>query len=238
MLYIFYGTDIETSRQKAAKLVDSLRTKKPDAAYVRIDSDHWHPTILEEHIGGQGLFSNKYILFLDRLSADTEIRDVLVDSLETLQTSANIFVILEGKVLADTKKAFEKHAEKTVVSDLGERPISKEFNVFALADAITTRDRVKAWTIYRDAIDLGHEPEALAGTLFWQAKSIYLTYDASSAVASGLSPFVFTKSKKATTKYSSAEMNIFMNELISTYHDAHRGLVSLELGIEQLLLKL
>ena len=78
MLYAFYGSDVSKSAEKARALVASLQTKRPDAAYVKVDGDTWDPSILESHLGGQGLFSNKYIVFIDRVAEAADARDSLI----------------------------------------------------------------------------------------------------------------------------------------------------------------
>jgi DNA polymerase III delta subunit len=240
MLYVFYGSDIAKSSSKALALVESLRSKKPDAAFVRLEAKDWEPSIIEQHLGGQGLFSNKYIVLLDRLSENAEAKEGLGDFIPAFQESANIFIALEGKLNAELKKAFEKHADKTVVSDVA--PAAKafggggEFNIFALADAIGTRDAFKSWRLYREAIENGIEPENIVGTLFWQAKSMALSKEARSASEAGLSPFVFSKSKKYAATYSEEEMSRLVSDLIILYHNGHRGMNDLELSIEKLLL--
>ena len=137
----------------------------------------------------------------------------------------------------ELKKALEKNAEKVVVTDLKEAAtFKKDFNVFALGDALGARDAFKAWMTYRQAIENGLEPENVLGTLFWQAKSIALASSASSASESGLSPFVFSKAKKYAGNYSHEELNGLVSNLITLYHDGHRGMVDMETGIERLLL--
>lgn len=237
MLYVFHGSLISKSAEKALTLVESLRIKKPDAAFVRIEAKDWNPALIEEHLGGQGLFSNKYIVFLDRLSENTEAKESLVDFIPALQESPNIFIVLEAKLNAELKKSFEKHAEKTVTSE--EQAASNkrsDFNVFALADALGSRDAFKAWKTYREAIENGLEPENIIGTLFWQSKSMALAMPATSAVAAGLSPFVFSKSKRYAGNYSPEEIVDLNRRLITLYHDGHRGIHDLELAVERLLL--
>lgn len=239
MLYVFYGTDIAGSSSKALKLVESLRTKKPDAAFARVEAKDWSVDLIQEHLGGQGLFSNKYIILLDRLSESSEAKEELADYISAFQESPNIFIALEGKLNAELKKAFEKHAEKAVVTDKVEAKggFGKgDFNIFALADAVGNRDAFKSWKIYREAIENGIEPENIVGTLFWQAKSMVLAREASSASQAGVSPFVFTKSKRYANNYSKDEMGKLVNELIILYHNGHRGINNLELSIEKVLL--
>lgn len=239
MLYVFYGTDVSKSSAKALSLVESLRAKRPDAAFARVEAKDWNPALIQEHLGGQGLFSNKYIILLDRLSESAEAKDELADYASAFQESPNIFIALEGKLNAELKKAFEKHAEKSVVTDQVESKSSfgkGDFNIFALADAVGSRDALKSWRIYREAIENGLEPENIVGTLFWQAKSMALSREAKSASEAGVSPFVFSKSKKYASNYSKEEMDGLVRDLIFLYHDGHRGMSDLELSIERLLL--
>jgi DNA polymerase III delta subunit len=242
MLYVFHGTDISKSLEKARHLIDSLRAKKPDASYVPINADNWHASIVEEHLGGQGLFSNKYIVFLDRVTENDEAKEAISGFVQAMNESTNIFVTLEGKLNAELKKVFEKHAEKVVVTDLpavGKSFGAKgDFNVFALADAVGNRDRARSWAIYRQAIDQGLESESILGTLFWQMKSMIVANEGKSAAETGLSPFVFSKSKKYSSNYSVSELKTFLTRLITLYHDGHRGMVDLELATEKLLLEL
>jgi DNA polymerase III delta subunit len=240
MLYVFYGSDVSKSSSKALALVESLRTKRPDAAFIRLEAKDWDPSVVEQHLGGQGLFSNKYIVLLDRLSENTEAKEALSDFIAAFQESPNIFIALEGKLNAELKKAFEKSAEKSVVSDIpaeSKGGFGKgDFNIFALADALGMRDAFKSWKIYREAIDNGIEPENIVGTLFWQAKSMVLARDAKSAGEAGVSPFVFSKAKKYAGNYSDEEMKGLVSDLIVLYHNGHRGMNDLELSIEKLLL--
>ncbi|MFA6554535.1 MAG: hypothetical protein WCS89_03425 [Candidatus Paceibacterota bacterium] len=238
MLYIFHGTNISKSSDKARSLVNSLRAKKPDATYVEINSDNWNPSIIEEHLGGQGLFSSKYIIFLNRLAEKEDVREKLIEMLSVMKESDNIFIINEGKILAELKKAFDKNGDKVVVSDEVKSSVTKDFNIFSLADAIGAKDRFKAWSIYRQAIEKGLESESILGTIFWQIKSMVLAFDAKSASEAGLNPFVYSKAKKFSSNYSKQELSDLLLKSITLYHEGHRGRVDLELGTEKLLLKL
>lgn len=207
MLYIFHGADVATAGTKARALIESLRAKRPDAAYDKVDGDSWNPAIIEGHLGGQGLFSSKYIIFLDRVTENAEAKEALPDLASALQESTNIFIVLEGKINAALKKAIDKSAEKIVECEKKEAASGKpDFNIFGLADAVGKRDTFKAWTLYREAVDQGIESEAIIGMLFWKAKTIQ---------------------DKSLAK-----------ELVTLYHEGHRGRRNLELGIEQCILNL
>lgn len=247
MLYVYHGTDTASAVTKATALVASLRAKKPDASYVRVEAGQWSPSVIEEHIGGQGLFSNKYIILLDRVTENVEAKESLAGYAAVMAESTNIFIILEGKLNAELKNAFEKSAEKMVECEkkevitkgFGATTVgSGEFNIFALADAVGARDTFKAWSIYRQAVDAGTEPENIIGTLFWQVKSMKLAAKTKSAGEAGLSPFVFSKAKKAAGNYSEVELNSLTEKLITVYHDAHRGMCDAELAVERVMLGL
>jgi uncharacterized protein YdaT len=62
--------------------------------------------------------------------------------------------------------------------------------------------------------------------------------DASNAASSGLSPFVYSKAKKHAENYSKEELSKLLEDLIIIYHDAHRGVVDAELGVEKVMLRL
>ncbi len=173
MLYVFHGTDIQQAGAKARSLIESLRAKRPDAAFEKLDGDSWNPSVIEGHLGGQGLFSSKYIVFLDRVTENAEAKDGLPDLTEAMGESENIFIVLEGKLNAELKRAVEKNAEKIVECEPKAGAAKKpESNIFALADAVGKKDPVKSWMLYRQAIENGAEPEALIGMMFWKAKSV------------------------------------------------------------------
>ncbi|MEK7184805.1 MAG: hypothetical protein AAB683_01565 [Patescibacteria group bacterium] len=219
MIYFYYGTDIEKTIKKSHELVDSLRKKKPDAGFFKIDSENFDSAMLEGYIGGQGLFSNKYIIFLDRLCEKKEIKDEFIDKLKEIGASENIFIILEGKIDKITAVKIEKKAEKTVKFDLAET--GKNFdrggnNAFALADAIGKRNKKEAWMLYRKAIDGGEAVEALHGMVFWKIKSLILS--------------------GGNNVWKNDELLAVLDELITIYHEARRGRYELETGLEVFIL--
>ena len=218
MFYLYHGTDTKTSLAKARATIKSLRTKRVDATFIEIDADNWSAAAIQEHIGGQGLFSEKYIIFLNRVTESAEAKEEVGKLASLMQESANIFIDVEGKLNIDLKKSLEKCAEKTVVSDIEKVPAKKDFNVFALGDALGARESGKAWALYRQAIDAGQEIEAIVGMMFWKIKTV---------LVGGY-----------VSKYSKDELQELLGKLITIYHDGHRGLVDMELSVEKLLLDL
>src|SRR3989344_461017 len=74
MIYLLYGTDTLKSREKSRALLNNIFAKKPNASYIRIDKENFDESEVEELIGGQGLFENKYIIVFDGLFSDKNIK--------------------------------------------------------------------------------------------------------------------------------------------------------------------
>ncbi len=215
MIYLYHGTDIDKARVKAHDLISSLQKKKPDASFFKMDSENFNESILSEYIESQGLFSNKYIVFLDRISENKDNKEILISNIDEIKESGNIFIILEGKLDKATATKIEKKSEKFVVFQIEEeaKPV---FNAFALADAFGKRNKKEAWFLYRKSVDKGEAPEALHGMIFWKVKSMLL---------SGFGG------------WSESELKKTLHELILIYHDARRGKHDLETRLERYLLE-
>ncbi|MES3031476.1 MAG: hypothetical protein V4697_03630 [Patescibacteria group bacterium] len=216
MIYFFHGTDVEKARGKAHDLIESLQKKKPDASFVKIDAENFSVHILDEYIGGQGLFVSKNIVFLDRLCEKKDIKEEFVGKIKEIAESENIFIVLEGKLDKVTLGKIEKKAEKTAAFDFAEKPAKKEYGAFAFADAFGKKDRKNAWMLYRKAIDGGEAPEALHGMIFWKAKTMMLA-------GGGYG-------------WSGVELKKTLDDLVTVYHDSRRGVHELETGLEAFLL--
>lgn len=217
MIYFFHGTDIDKARTKAHELIDSLRKKKPDAAFFSINAENFNPAQLQEYIGGQGLFSNKYIVFLDRLCEKKETKVEFIDMLKEISESENIFIILEGKIDKATATKIEKKSEKVIAFDLKEvQKKEEDSNVFELANALSRKDKKELWMLYREYVDKGSAPEELHGILFWKAKTMLLV--------------------GGNGYWKQEELLSFIEGLITVYHESRRGTHELETGLEAFLL--
>lgn len=217
MIYFFHGTDTDKARYKAHELIDSLRKKRPDASFFSINSENFNPTQLQEYIGGQGLFSNKYIVFLDRLCEKKEVKADFIDVLKEISESENIFIALEGKLDKATTTKIEKKSEKSAAFDLKENQIKEEdSNVFELANVLGRKDKKELWMLYREYVDRGSAPEELHGILFWKAKTMMLS---------------------GSSAWNQHELTVLIDGLITVYHEARRGTHELETGLEAFLLK-
>lgn len=217
MLYFLYGQDSKKSRDKAHELFLFLQKKKPNASLFKLNRENFTPDILSEYVEGRGLFEEKYIVFLDEICSDKNIKEKLLGKIEDISKSANVFVLLEGKLDKTTASKIEKFSEKTQNFELTEKIQKEPYNAFALADAFGNRDRKTAWMLYRKAIDRGEAPEALHGMLFWKAKTLALS-------SAGI--------------YDKEEIMKIIEKLVIIYHESRRGNGEIETKVETFLLEL
>ncbi len=213
MLYVFSGTDTRKVAEKANTLVATLRAKKPDASIVHV-SEEITDTLIDELVGGQGLFERKLIAVLEHIFDDTESFEVISHRLTDFKGSENIFIFKEGALLKKPKTAVEKYAEKFFEFTASKETVRP--NDFALADAVGRRDKKSAWVLYLEAIDRGSAPEALHGMVFWKLKTML--------------------QRKTFGAFSESELREFLKKLVTVYHEARRGRGEMKEGVEEFVL--
>ena len=134
---------------------------------------------------------------------------------EGLQKSPHTFVFQEEKLL---KKPLDFLAKKGVaVERLPEEKKEEVFNVFSIANAFAARDRKKMWLLLGEALRADVAPEALAGMLHWKVRDLL--------------------AKNAPGKFTQTELKTISRELVTLYHEAHKGGGSLDLLLERFVLK-
>ena len=239
MFYFLHG-DVPRAVDKANQMIGAMLKKQPDASRFKLEGDSFSVSELQELMGGQGLFSNKYIIDLRRLLEDESVKSETLGLIKELADSPNVFIWVEGKVKAADLKKIEKHSAKV---QSFESPKSREaaskpfFNIFSLGDAFGERNKKKLWTGYIDALN-HFAVEEIHGTLFWQLKNMIITTKISSAADAGLKPFVFNKAKVFAKNYSQEELEKLSSELVSISHDSRRGKQDFKIALERFCLSL
>jgi len=139
---------------------------------------------------------------------------LLAKDLKIIQESNTIFIFSEDILKIADQKKYEKYATIEIYT---EKKVTQtpRINVFAIADAYGRKDKVGTWVLYREAIDKGTEPEAIAGMIFWKIKTLLLS-----------GTIVFNK--KLLKKYS--------GELVELYHESHQGKKDFPIALEQFIL--
>ena len=243
MIYLLYGSDTEKARAKLHELVASLVKKKPDASHVIMSDEFFSENLLEEYLGGSGLFSQKMIVEALNVFRNKDAKEIVVKKLKEVKESENVFVFLEGELDKKALEKFEKNSEK--IQEFAEVQPSKakveprlSFNIFALTDAFGRRDRKNLWVLYTKAKMEEKADEEIHGILFWQAKSMLLASKSKNASESGLKPFVYEKSRQMASNFKDGELEKISMKLVSMYHDAHRGLCDFSDSLEKFILEL
>lgn len=215
MLYLIHGTDRAKVIAEARRLIGELRKRRPDAELFTVSADGLNPARLRELALEQGLFEAKHIVSVKDAFSRKDTMEELVALLPELAASPNVFIFSESSVLKPVGDAFATHAQKVFAFDA---PKKEKPNVFALANALAVRDRQKLWVEYTKALRRGAVPEELSGMLFWKVKEML--------------------GGERTGRFSTEELRVIARKLITMYHEAHRGKIDFEVGLEQFILSL
>ena len=247
MIYFYYGTDIESARKKAKITVDSLLSKKPDATLIKIGDEDLSESKIIELSGSQALFSSKYIVFLYKTFDNKENKEFLLKNLKEIAGSDNIFIFAEGKMDKTALTKIEKNAEKVQEFVKPEKSLNKKeklaligekIDFFEFADALGRRDKRGLWVLYQDALAEQVPAEEVHGIFFWQVKSMLLAKKCKTAEEANMKSFPFEKARGYSRNYKDGELENISSNLISMYHEAHRGNIDFFVALEKFVLEL
>ena len=207
MIYIVAGNDNKKKSEYINKICKNTNL-------IDIPEGQITKELILNYANGVSLFGEKNsIKVFNVLKSDT--LDISTEELESIKNSNNIFIFNEDKILAADEKKYKKFAEEIVKFEEKKTAKAPQLNTFAIADAYGARDKVKAWILYREAIDQGTEPEPISGMLFWKIKNMLLT---------------------GSKVFTSESLKHQSSELMSLYHLAHRGERDFTVGLEQFIL--
>ena len=218
-----HGTDHKKARDKTRALTDALQKKKPDALFYRITTQNYAENPIESLVSGQGLFESKYIVFYDNIFESKEIKEKIAGVLAEIKESDNIFIFLEKEIDKKTLDKMTKCAEKVQEFTASETKTKKEYNPFAISDALHARDKKRLWMLLLEAKKKGNAAEEIHGIIWWQVKVLKLVSISRDAKEADLSPFVFSKARVAAGNFSKEQIVGMLSDLVAMYHDAHRG---------------
>lgn len=238
MIYLIYGNKHQEVRNKVRSIVDAQIAKKPDAIHFRITNENWKSTNVDELLSGQGLFVQKYIVVFDNLLREKDIDEVLFEKMKEFSESNHIFIFSEGELTKEILKKIEKRAEK--VQDISKEKIEKKqsFQIFSLADAFGSRNKKELWVLYQKVLLSGVSAEEIHPILYWQVKAMLSASVSVSAEDAGLSPYVYSKSKRYASGFKEGELQNISSKLVALYHDTRRGIVEFDTALERFVLGL
>ncbi len=236
MLYFLYGTDTHKARKKLHELLTLAQKKRPDAELFKITTENWSEGQFDELLIARGLFESKYTVVLDNLFEKKDIKDYILDRLQALADSEQIFLSLESKVDAGALKKIEAQAKQ--VQEFAKAESKKqELNIFAITNGLVEKDKKSLWISYVDLLSRGGVAEEIHGVLFWQVKNMILASRADSQKDTGLSPFVYKNALTGARKYESEELLEMSSQLVDMTHRVRSGQGELEVMLEKWILQ-
>ena len=233
MLYVFYGNDVIGVREKAHSFLSAQGRASEGVENVSIEN--YDQGILRDSAQATSLFAGVQVVLIDTLSEDGDAFASLLEEVPLLAESANIFVVIEGTLLAAPKKIFTEHATDMIEV---KKATGEAFNGFALADALLRRDKKSLWILLVEARRNGLSSEEIIGTLFWQLKILRLAERTKSPEEAGQKPFVYNKAKRALSLFKKGELDTLSRDMLALYHDGHMGKRDIEIALEQWVLSL
>ncbi len=235
MIYLIYGTDNQKARKKLHELTDLAQKKRPEAEIFKITIENWSEPQFDELLVAQGLFESKYTVVLDNLFEKKDCKSYIVDRLEEMKDSDQIFLILEGSIDVATLKKLEKNSKQTQEFVLKETK-KENGSIFSITNGLIDKDRKKLWISYLDFISKGTSPEEIHGIFFWQVKNMILAGKSKSASETGLSPFVYRNAESGARKYKIEELIKMSGELVEMTHRVRTGKGDLDIMLEKWIL--
>ncbi|MFA6392746.1 MAG: hypothetical protein WCW54_01525 [Candidatus Paceibacterota bacterium] len=206
MIYVLVGNDI-----KARSLhIKELTINRESFLINNTDLDK---DLIMNYANNISLFNESPAVIIEDV-LNEECITFSKEELNFLKESKTLFIFKEDKMSAINQKKYKKYGEIKVFEE--KKVVLKEnFNIFNIADAFASRDKVLTWTLFHQCINQGIEGEAIAGILFWKIKMMILS-----------SSRIFNKD----------ELKRQSSSIVSLYHKAHRGECDLYISLEQFIL--
>ena len=235
MIYLLYGSDERKARKKLHELLDIAGKKRPGAELFKLNSENWSEEQFDELMVSKGLFENKYTVVLDHLFERKEIKDYIVEKLDKVAKSEQIFLMLEGKVDSATTKKIGKYA-KQVQEFVKVEKRKEDLNIFSITNGLINKDKKKLWISFVDLLRKGAGAEEIHGILFWQIKNMIIASRSKNISETGLSPFVYQNAISGSKKYNREELQKMANDLVEMTHKVRIGMGELDFMLEKWIL--
>lgn len=232
MLYVIYGKDSIKARKKLHELLDWAKKKRPEAELFKITTENWSSSQFEELLVSQGLFDTKYTVVLDGLFEKKDIKEFIVDKVEEISQSDQLFFLLDTTIDAASLKKIEKYA-KQIQEFLPKEDKKNEPNVFAVTSGLLERDKRRLWVDYTDLLRRGGVPEEIHGIFFWQIKNMIIASRAKSQTETGLSPYAYKNALSGTRKFRTEELLKMSSDLVEITHKVRTGMGDMAIMLER-----
>jgi len=114
----------------------------------------------------------------------------------------------------------------------------REFNIFALTDALGARKKKEAWVLYQKALFSGIMAEEVFFKIFWLVKSMLIASRTKNVGETDMKIFPYNKAKSFLKNFKSGELEKLSEDLVVGYIRARQGQGEVEVLVEKTLLSL
>lgn len=181
---------------------------------------------------------DKYIFDPDNFDRSA-VEEVLLS--ESLFGTPRVIVFKDLKTELESLKTILKQSphQISIVDTKVKAPKSgKEFNPFALADALADRDRKRLWLLWTENIRGGAAADELFWRLAWQVKVMLLVGVSSAQEKLDLKPFVESKARRALKNWPLSELKKLYSDLTEAYHHTYHDSDDFSFRLEKIILNI
>lgn len=213
MIYLFTGDD---SKKRIASYRNFFIDNSKGLEVFFVTKNDFDFVQIESLFSGRGLFFNKSIVVLSSVFEKKENKEFVLENLDFLNKSPNLFLFLERDI---SKKDLAYFKEKNLNIFNFELPkVKKEkFDNFLIANVFMQKNKKVLWIYYRQAIDLGVALEEIVGVLFWKVKDALI--------------------KKNFSKFSEKELILISQKLSCLLPEARKEGKDAEVVLERFLIE-
>lgn len=210
-LHLITGTDTDARKSAVHAVLESIESVE------RYELSTLSEQEMVAMVSETPLFSTKRTVLCDIDGVSEDQWNFFTQFIKKNPLSDSLHLILEGESISAIRK---KKLPSSIIQSAHDLPPARKTSprTFAVTDAFLTHDKRALWLNLHTTLLAGEEIEQIHGALLWQVKSLALAHDYPSAQEAGMSPYVFTKSKKALGYYSREMLSNIMITLLDIAH--------------------
>lgn len=182
----------------------------------RIDSFQKTFTEILDMVTTPSLFGDVETYIIENIFEDESREENFYEFLEAFQSAVHNVIILTDKLLAPQKKRIGNRAIIQEGVKIKSNDSSKDFNPFALANALAIGDKKKSWVLFHQVIARDDEIEKTHGMIWWKIKDM------------------MTK----RSVFSQDQLIAMARDLVTIYHESRKGGIGISERLEQFFITL
>ncbi|MBI5138866.1 MAG: hypothetical protein HZA95_03655 [Candidatus Vogelbacteria bacterium] len=234
MIHIIHGKDQSKAYKRFCEVSKKIQTDDPTLALYNFSPENFVASSLDELVQAQSLFGGGHLVLGENLLSNTNLSGAILASLENLSLSPHMFVFFEEELNKEILEKIKPHAkvEEFTMAKGWDKDLEKP--VYALQDAIGAHDKKTIWVSYQKVLYAGFAEEMIFWKLAKYLKNLLVIQRGGGMSEIGTtSEYYFGKLKAQSSKFKDKELITKLGDLISIWHDSHRGLCDFDLALER-----